>query len=64
MAIKQCPHNDASGWATVEIVAGACEVGEGCDGLKVGCPYAWKSSDKKATRSVNRLFAEYAKHLR
>lgn len=60
---KQCPHGDQSGWGIVEVVAGFCEVGNGCEGLKVGCPYAWAETDRKATRRANKAFDEFAKRL-
>ena len=62
MAHKQCPHTDVSGWGIVEVVLGICEVGEDCDGLKAGCPFAYAKS-RKATRAANRVYADFCKEL-
>ena len=63
MAHKVCQYQDVSGFGVVEVVAGYCEVGEGCDGLKSGCPFAWEGSDKKTTARANARFAEFCQYL-
>lgn len=59
----RCNYPDQSGYTLVEVVQGLCEVGEGCDGRKMGCPYAWREKDQATTRQANKAFNEFAKRL-
>ena len=61
--IRKCNYEDVSGYATVEIVSNTCEVGEDCDGLKAGCPFAYKSKDHKACRRAEKIFYDLCKRL-
>ena len=63
MAHHGCEYTDVSGWTLVEVVSGRCEVGQGCDGLKAGCPFAWKENDFRQTRTANRIFADFCQRL-
>ena len=60
MAHHQCNYSGESGWGTVEVVGGFCEVGTGC--VKA-CPYSWRKSDKKAERNADKRFKEFAAAL-
>ena len=63
MAHHGCDYEEESGYSLVEVVSGRCEVGEGCDGLKAGCPFAWKQGDFKQNRIANRIFSDFCAEL-
>ena len=63
MAHHNCKFSNVSGYGVVEVVSGRCEVGQGCDGLAEGCPFAWAEKDHKQTRIANRIFADFCKQL-
>jgi hypothetical protein len=46
-----------SGWTTVEVVRGFCEVGEGC--VK-SCPYSYP---KKLAAKADKVYKEYCEEL-
>lgn len=51
---SQCPHPTQSGFECVEIVAGCCEVGEGC--VKE-CPFSWEKTNYRMARIARNAFA-------
>lgn len=48
---------ELSGWTTVEVVSGFCEVGEGC--VK-SCPYSYS---KKLAARADKVYKEYCEEL-
>jgi hypothetical protein len=60
---RQCPLPYLSGYNCVEIVAGYCEVGEDCEGLKGECPYAWKGGDWRKNVRANKAFVDFCERL-
>jgi hypothetical protein len=60
---KQCPHPDSSSYNIVEVVSGRCEVGQGCPGLKDGCPFAWADNDWRQNRIAEKIFNDFCKRL-
>lgn len=53
---QQCPHPNASGYQCVTIVAGYCEVGQGC---VEKCDFSWKDDDKETTYKAIEAFRQW-----
>lgn len=60
----QCPYPTLSGYNCVELIGSFCEIGEGCEGLKANCPYAWRNNDWKSRRNVQRALVDKYPELR
>lgn len=56
----QCPFEAESGYQCVDVIAGFCEIGEGC---VQRCPYAWKDGDIKTTRKALKAFDAHCRRL-